>query len=265
MSADRLPKRNDQYAPVVVLTAGGELSAIVVNGLTRALGPVVVIEENRESKAEILRRRVRLNGVGSALGQVAFGLAQKFVQRRREVRIAEVIRDCRLDPRPNENVFFYRVPSVNSEACRTLLRDLNPSVVAVYGTRILKAATLRAVDAPFINYHAGINPKYRGQHPGYWALANGDRENAGVTIHMIDEGVDTGDVLYQARVRFSAEDTIATYQYVQAASALPLFARAIRDALDGRLNPRRVNLPSQQWFPPTLWQYLATGFTRGVW
>jgi len=74
--------------------------------------------------------------------------------------------------------------------------------VAVYGTRILKPVTLKCASAPFINYHAGINPKYRGQHPGYWPLAQGDEENAGVTVHLVDEGVDMGSVLYQAQVKF---------------------------------------------------------------
>lgn len=265
MSVEFSPKRNVTFGPIVVLTAGGDLAWIIINGLARALGPVVVIKEARETKAEIMRRRMRLMGVCAVLGQALFGLSQIFVRRRRRARAAEVIREQRLDARPNQNVFVYRVASVNSEQCRALLRDLSPSVVAVYGTRILKAATLSAADAPFINYHAGINPKYRGQHPGYWALANGDSDNAGVTIHMVDTGVDTGAVLYQARVRFQPEDTITTYQYVQAASALPLFARAIADALDGRLTPRLVDLPSRQWFPPTLWQYLVNGFSRGVW
>jgi methionyl-tRNA formyltransferase len=154
---------------------------------------------------------------------------------------------------------------VNSPECHALLRELAPAVVAVYGTRILKRTTLEAVSAPFINYHAGINPKYRGQHPGYWALASGDAENAGITIHLVDEGVDTGAVLYQTRVTFAPEDTIASYQHLQAAHALPLFVRAIQDALAARLSPRHVELPSRQYFPPTIWGYLATGLTRGVW
>lgn len=119
--------------------------------------------------------------------------------------------------------------------------------------------------APFINYHAGINPKYRGQHPGYWALVHGDPEHAGVTIHLVDEGVDTGAVLYQARVAFTCEDDITTYQWLQMAHALPLFAAALEDALAQRLTPKRVDLPSRQWFPPTLWAYAWNGMTRGVW
>lgn len=250
--------------PVVVMTAGGPLAAIVVNGLAARLGPLTVIEEEPEDKLEIIRRRARLLGWTETLGQIAFGLYERLFVRD-EARLAKIWTEHGLDAHPSDTVTRYRVASVNSPRCRTLLAALSPSVVAVYGTRILKPATLSAAKAPFINYHAGINPKYRGQHPGYWALASGDAENAGVTIHLVDEGVDTGSVLYQARVTFSPGDTISTYQHVQAATAIPLFARAIEDALQGRLNPKVVELPSQQFFPPTLWRYLATGLFRGVW
>jgi hypothetical protein len=59
------------------------------------------------------------------------------------------------------------------------------------------------VPSPFINYHAGINPKYRGQDPAYWARVQGDAEHAGITIHLVDEGVDTGAVLFQTCIDLS--------------------------------------------------------------
>ncbi|MDQ8700434.1 formyl transferase [Hyphomicrobium sp. LHD-15] len=249
---------------IVVLTAQGSLSRIVVNGLTARLGPLTVIAEEPESRSAVIRRRMRLLGPIHAAGQVALGFALRLDPRRRQ-RLDRVLEEHALDTSPDPLVTVLAVPSVNSDLCRAHLAKLAPAVVAVYGTRLLKRETLAAVAAPFINYHAGITPKYRGQDPAYWALATGDAENAGVTIHLVDEGVDTGAVLYQASVRFAPSDTIATYQYVQAAAALPLFARAIEDALADRLAPRTIDLPSQKWFPPTLWGYLATGLTRGVW
>jgi len=249
---------------VVVLTLAGSLNWIVVNGLVRHLGPVTVIQETPESKWEILRRRSRLVGLVQALGQVAFWLMQRALLRKQE-RERQIAAQHGLDPEPNSALTVHKVPSVNSEECRDLLLRLTPRVVAVYGTRLLKASTLQAVEAPFINYHAGICPQYRGQHGGYWALASGDKKNSGLTIHLVDEGVDTGDVLYQVPVEFGPEDNISTYQYVQAAFAIPLFAQAIEDGLEGCLQPRRLALPSRRWLPPTLWSYLAIGLTRRVW
>jgi len=249
---------------IVVLTAQNALSRIVVNGLAKRLGPLTIIAEQPESRSAVIRRRIRLLGPVEAAGQVALALALRL-DRRRKARLERILAGHALDPLPNPAVTVIPVPSANGDECRAHLARLAPDAVAVYGTRLLSRATLAAVTAPVINYHAGITPKYRGQDPAYWALATGDRENAGVTIHLVDEGVDTGAVLYQARVAFGPDDTIATYQYVQAATAIPLFAAAIEDALGGRLTPKAVDLPSGKWFPPTLWGYLATGLVRGVW
>jgi folate-dependent phosphoribosylglycinamide formyltransferase PurN len=250
---------------IAVLIAGGPLANMLVNGLRRHFGPVSVLKEEPETKLAIMRRRARLIGWSEALGQAAFGLVQKLIIRRSAGRLAEIWEGFGLDPRPDAQLTVREVGSVNSDACREALRELEPEVVVVYGTRIIKPATLRSVAAPFINYHAGINPKYRGQNGAYWARSNGDPAHAGVTVHLVDEGVDTGDVLYQATSDFAAADNIATYQHRQMATALPLLIRAVEDALAGRLAPHKVELPSRQWFHPTLWGYVHTGVVYGVW
>ncbi len=250
---------------IVVLTAGGPLAWSVVNGLIDRVGPLTVIVEQPESKSEIIKRRLRLVGPLATAGQVAFGVWQRVGARTAEKRLAEIRAAHGLDPKPPAGIVMHRVASHNSEAARALLKTLHPDVVAVYGTRLLSRATLAAVDAPFINYHAGINPKYRGQHPAYWALAAGDTANAGVTVHLVDSGVDTGGILYQARVAFEKRDTIATYQTLQAVTGIALFARALGDALEGRLKTVTIDLPSQNHLPPTIWRYFWNGLVRGVW
>lgn len=257
--------REGRSSRIVVLTAGGFLGWTVVNGLISQLGPVVVIEEAPERKADIIKRRLRLGGPVATVGQVAFGVWQRMAAKRAETRIAEIRAKYGLDPNPRDGIAVYRVGSHNSEEARALLRKLDPDVVAVYGTRMLSRATLGAIDVPFINYHAGINPKYRGQHPAYWALAAGDKDNAGVTVHLVDAGVDTGGVLYQERVVFEPADTISTYQTLQAVTGVSLFARALEDAICGRLQTVEVDMASRNYLPPTIWRYCWNGLARGVW
>ena len=251
---------------IAVLIAGGPLAHMLVNGLRNRFGAAVsVLREEPEAKLAIVRRRAQLIGWPEALGQAAFGIVQKLITRRSAARLAAILEEHGLDPRPDPQLAVRDVGSVNSDACREALRALAPDVVVVYGTRIIKRATLACVTAPFINYHAGVNPKYRGQNGAYWARSQRDPAHAGVTVHLVDEGVDTGDVLYQAATHFSPADNIATYQHRQMATALPLLIRAIDDALAQRLAPHRVELPSRQWFHPTLWGYLRTGVLQGVW
>jgi folate-dependent phosphoribosylglycinamide formyltransferase PurN len=250
---------------IVVLTCPTPHAQIVINALVERFGPVTVLTEERQSRRELIFRRMKRQGIIPVLGQIAFVMFQKLVEDRAKPRIDEIIREEALDPNPNPACTIMPVRSVNSTACRAALAMLKPDVVLVIGTRMIGKATLAALDEPIINYHAGINPKYRGQAGGYWALAMGDRGNAGVTLHLVDEGVDTGGILCQARFLPTARDSFPTYYYLQAAAARAPAISAVEDALSGNIKVRAINLPSQQFYHPTLWFYLWTAWRRGVW
>lgn len=84
-------------------------------------------------------------------------------------------------------------------------------VVFSYGYRyILPDAVIRK-SGPIINLHISYLPFNRGAHPNYWAFA--DRTPHGVTIHLIDSGIDTGPILFQRRVNFSAEEDTFSRTY----------------------------------------------------
>jgi methionyl-tRNA formyltransferase len=57
-----------------------------------------------------------------------------------------------------------------------------------------------------LNIHGSILPKYRGRTPHVWAIINGE-EKTGVTVHKIDQGVDTGDILLQKEVEIKRDET----------------------------------------------------------
>lgn len=262
------PTRHDaqpQRGPVVLLTAGGPMAAALANGLAHRFGTLVVLQEDAESAWALVRRRARRLGWLRVLGQLACAPLIERMARRSRARVGAIMTAYRLDPDLDRSITVRHVGSVNSKACRDALRDIAPAAVAVFGTRLIRRETLGATQAPFIGYHPGIAPMYRGQHPGYWALANGDAEHAGITVHLLDEGLATGRVLYQARVAFAPEDDITTYPWLQLAYGLPLLGDAIEDARAGGLQGREVHLRSRQWFAPTLWDYAWNGVTRGIW
>jgi len=79
-------------------------------------------------------------------------------------------------------------------------------VVAAYG-QILPPQILSI--APCINLHGSLLPKYRGASPVQQALLNGD-SHTGVTAMLMDEGLDTGDILAYEVVPIQKDDTAAT-------------------------------------------------------
>lgn len=250
---------------VVLLTSEGEPGRIAAHYLAACFPALAVIVEKPVPRLLLLRRRIKRLGLVRVSGQLALMLFQRFQQTASKSRIAEIIRDAGLDAPRSDESRIIRVLSVNSPECIGHLRRLRPKAILIVGTRIIAREVLQCVDAAFINYHAGITPKYRGVHGGYWAKAEGDLGNFGVTVHLVDEGIDTGDVLYQTRLAPSVKDNYSTYPYLQLAAALPLLERAARDAVAGTLRPERVDLPSHLWSHPTLWHYFRTGWRRGVW
>ena len=250
---------------VVLLTCEGESGRIAARYLAARFPTLGVIIEDPVPRSLLLRRRIKRLGFGHVGGQLAFMLFQRMQQKASKRRISEIVRAAGLDARWPEGCELIRVPSVNSQECIGNLRRLRPQAILVIGTRIIAGEVLRAVGAPFINYHAGVTPKYRGVHGGYWAKAQGDDGNFGVTVHLVDEGIDTGDVLYQARLAPTRKDNYSTYPYLQLAAALPLLERAARDAAAGTLRPEKIDLPSHLWSHPTLWRYIKTGLGRRIW
>jgi methionyl-tRNA formyltransferase len=77
------------------------------------------------------------------------------------------------------------------------LAAYQPDLLVIYGFNwILPAAVFRLPRLGTINIHRSLLPRYRGAAPVLWAIRNGDPE-IGVTVHRVDDGVDTGPILAQ--------------------------------------------------------------------
>ncbi len=81
-------------------------------------------------------------------------------------------------------------------------------VVVAYG-KIIPPSLLKLPPLGCVNVHASLLPQYRGAAPIQWALINGD-EKTGITTMLMDEGMDTGDILLREEVEIYDEDNAYT-------------------------------------------------------
>lgn len=249
---------------VVLLAGRGESTSIVYHAISKHLSIERVILEQRSPRSLLIKRRAKRHGLIRTASQTAFSaVINPLLRRASRGRAAELRSELGSTLPPAEAVT--EIATVNSQECIELLRELNPAVVVVNGTRIIKQEVLEATDAVFINMHAGITPRYRGVHGAYWAIAEGFPEDAGVTVHLVDKGIDTGKVLRQARIKPTEKDNFATYPLLQLRAGLPLLIDAVKDALEGRVEPREpmIERPSALWYHPTVGEYLR-GRLRGA-
>ncbi len=259
VSADGRPR-------VALLARGGPSTNVLYHALSEEFSIDPVIVESGSSRLAMIRRRARRLGWATVVGQVLFAsLVRPALARRSRARRARILAAAGLSDAPITAPVM-SVASANDPEVTNVLRDRPPQAIVVSGTRILSAALLRSVPSPFINVHAGITPRYRGVHGAYWALANGDAAGCGVTVHLVDVGIDTGPVIAQARVRPDHDDDFTTYPELQLVAAVPMLRAAVRAAAMGRLVPLTPQPPgpSRLWSHPTLWYYLWQRLTRGV-
>jgi methionyl-tRNA formyltransferase len=249
---------NFENKKIVMLCNHGDSSRIVYHRLSQHFDITKVVMEDSVSKKKMIQRRIKKLGIVTVFGQLIFQVGIcKFLKKSGRARIAEIKQEYDLNTSEMPADSVVEVNSVNSDNTYQLLQSINPDIVVVNGTRIISKRILECCDAIFINTHSGITPRYRGTHGGYWALVEGNLKNCGVTVHLVDPGIDTGEILGQATFEPVASSNFTTYPYMQLAKGLPVLVKAVDDALQDNLHPhKRDDLSSQLWYHPTAWRYL---------
>lgn len=104
-------------------------------------------------------------------------------------------------------VHIYQPSSLKvAEAAQTLLSiDADAFVVVAYG-KLIPPTLLHAPRLGCINVHPSLLPAYRGPSPMQWAIAQGDTQT-GVSIMLLDEGMDTGPILAQETIGIDDNET----------------------------------------------------------
>jgi folate-dependent phosphoribosylglycinamide formyltransferase PurN len=250
---------------IVLLVGKGQSSNIVFHALNTRFNVHSVIMEEKESKTVLIKRRIKKLGMLQVTGQIMFQLAiVPLLNLLSKKETAQFLDDHKLPDTDIPVNKIMHVASINESVVAETIATIQPAVIVVNGTRIISKKILAAINCPCINTHAGITPMYRGVHGAYWALVNKDPEHCGVTVHLVDTGIDTGAVLYQSLISVDKEDTFVTYPVKQLAAGIPILIQAIEDALNEKLITTKPNGKSELWYHPAIWQYVYNRFKKNV-
>lgn len=117
------------------------------------------------------------------------------------------------------------------------LKELRPDLFVVVAFRILPKELYTIPSKGSFNLHASLLPKYRGAAPINWAIINGERET-GVTTFFLQEKVDTGSILLQARVAIGEDETAGELHDKLAAVGAEIVLQTVRLIQLNRIEPR---------------------------
>ena len=139
----------------------------------------------------------------------------------------------------------------NNAEFRALLESIAADAIIVVGYgRIVPPWMLMLPKYGNINLHGSLLPKYRGAAPIQWAIAEGERVS-GVTTMLLNEGLDTGDILLQRELLIEPDETAITYGRRLAEIGADLMIETLR-GLEKRTITQRPQDHSQTSLAPIL-------------
>ncbi|HWZ83136.1 MAG TPA: formyltransferase family protein [Terriglobales bacterium] len=130
---------------------------------------------------------------------------------------------------------LFTAADLMDSACLKRIAELKPDLgISVLFGYLIKPVFLSLLPQGCLNLHPAYLPYNRGAYPNVWSIVDGTP--AGVTLHYIDEGVDTGDVVAQKAVPVSCTDTGEILYHKLEAAGMQLLSETWPAIQDGRID-----------------------------
>jgi len=163
---------------------------------------VAVTPKRKKRRATFSRywKKAHRLGLADAVDIISSYPIRRFFARRDK---GQVLVGLRALPRPDvlpDPVAAVRVPNINGPTSVRTMGELEPDVIIQSGAGILKPQIFTLARLATLNLHHGIAPLIKGVSSILWGQYERRPEWIGSTVHVIDEGIDTGAVLAYAKV-----------------------------------------------------------------
>ncbi len=182
------------------------------------------------------------------IGQAAFGkdALDKLVEQGENVVGVITVEDSAKQKFPNpvkesalaHNIEIYQSNYLKKSEAIDWARRLQPDLLVLgFVTAFVPKEMIDLARFGGINYHPSLLPRYRGGSAINWAIIRGETQT-GVTIHFIDEGVDTGPILLQETVAIEPNDTVKSLYFGKLyPMGVRMLAKAVKLIREGSASP----------------------------
>ncbi len=138
----------------------------------------------------------------------------------------------------NYDILF--VESINEENVINQILSYEPNICIIMGTTILQEKILKSMDEiNIINIHGGYLPDYKGNHCFFFAFYNEEYDKIGSTIHFVNNGIDTGDIIERIIPNFESNDTPESLYCKAEKEAVNRLIKLLKDFQSGKELPRK--------------------------
>ena len=148
----------------------------------------------------------------------------------------------------NNNIPYYYFKKGDNKNIEHWVKNINPDLIVVYSmSQLLKENIIKIPKYGAINLHPSYLPEYRGPNPVFWMYYN-YKLNPGITVHYIDKGEDTGDIICQERCSISTGEKLSIYHNKIDHIGVRLLLQAIDDISSGTVHriEQGIKSPTQK-------------------
>lgn len=139
------------------------------------------------------------------------------------------------------NIPYIKVQNINSQNFINTIQKYNCDIfVSMSFNQIFKEPLISIPPLKTINCHAGKLPQYRGRNVLNWVLINDEKE-FGITVHFVDEGIDTGDIIIQKTFKITDQDDYSTLLQKSHIECAKILYEALILFLDEKVCPYKQN------------------------
>ncbi len=162
----------------------------------------------------------------------------------------------------DNNIPVFQPKTLRDDEAYSILKELNPDVIVVvaYG-KILPKEILDLPKYGCINGHASLLPKLRGASPIQWSIVTGEKKT-GVSTMLMDEGMDTGDILETVVTDIGEQETAEELFDRLAVMSADLMVSTLEKAQAGTLNPIKQNDAEATYAPIIKKEMAHIDFTK---
>jgi methionyl-tRNA formyltransferase len=235
---------------IVLLTRTGFHHIYFINRLQERFEISCVVREaypraKREGLVASLLKRLPQKGGSDEKKDAAF-LRQFHEKYSAGFRFHTALKDYLKSPfdlvveRPGTKYLDLECGEINNSGFASFLKEAGPDIVVVLGSSVIKPHLISIPATGMINIHSGLSPYYRGTWSYGWPIVNREPEYIGVTVHAVDPGIDTGDIIFQTRPALHPDDDLNTIFLKVIAEGVELAAGAVECFAEGavRLHPQ---------------------------
>jgi methionyl-tRNA formyltransferase len=218
---------------------------------------LVVTDEHFTQKARVARALGMLRRPGELLRKIRYRAAVKSIESRDNRIYRDFFESRGALPFDASALDVLRSADISSGAVAERVARAGPDVIVVSGTRLIRPPVLELrTPIGMVNVHTGLSPYYRGGPCTFWSLYNEEPEYAGVTVHHLSPGIDSGDIILTARPELDVADGAASLD----CKVVDLGHRLVLRALSLLAAGRAPRVP--QWEKGRV--FLHKQFTAGV-